>query len=218
MKQEIVFATIGSIMTIVFLMIVNLLTSPEHLWFLYPSHILVLWPVSLYFLSEKQYKFGVLFVGLVIILFLSLNNYFNSPGHPWVLYAVYSIILLVVLTFLGKSSIKLSVAIIGSLAAILYYSFLNYYLSPGYPWAVYLAYAVLWWPTLLYFISSKRYFGLSIFGTFLTVVFLIVVSAVSTPNVIWEVYPIFLILWWPLSMYFYGSNKRNSRNKIIRQI
>ncbi len=49
MKQEIVFATIGSIMTIVFLMIVNLLTSPEHLWFLYPSHILVLWPVSLYF-------------------------------------------------------------------------------------------------------------------------------------------------------------------------
>lgn len=208
MKQEIVFATLGSMMTIVFLMIVNLLTSPEHLWFLYPSHILILWPVSLYFLSEKQYKFGVLFAGSVIIFFLSINNYFNSPGHPWVLYAAYSIVLLVVLTFLGKASIKLSVAIIGSLAAILYYSILNYYLSPGYPWAVYPAYAVLWWPVLLYFTKTKRYFGLSVFGTFLTVVFFIVVRAISTPNVIWEVYPIFLILWWPLSMYFYGSNKR----------
>ena len=194
MKQELFFATLGSIMTIAFLMVVNFLTTPGDLWFLYPSHVLILLPISLYFLSKKQYKQFVLFTGLVTILFLWVNNYFNSPGHPWILYVAYPIILLILFTFLGKASKKLSVALIGSGATILYYSLLNYYLSPGYPWAIYPAYAILWWPILLYFIRSKRYFGLSILGTFITVVFLIIVSAISTPNVIWEVYPIFLIL------------------------
>lgn len=208
MEHKITFATIGSAMSILFLIIVNYLTSPGHLWFLYPSYVIILWPMSLYFLSKNQYKFFALFVGIVTIFFLVAANYTNESDHPWFLYAIFPIILWVILAFLGKNSKKLSVAFIGSASTILYYSVLNYYLSPGYPWAIYPAYVVLWWPILLYFIRAKKYFGLSLFGTLLTSIFFIVVSVVSTPNVIWEVYPIFAILWWPLSMYFYGAEKK----------
>lgn len=117
-----------------------------------------------------------------------------------------------------RAKIDLNFSVWGSILFIALMVFINLYYSPSTIWFVYPTFAILWWPALLYFIRSKRYFGLSVFGTFLTVVFFIVVSAISTPNIIWEVYPIFLILWWPLSMYFYGSNKRKSRNKRIRQV
>ncbi|GAB2555318.1 hypothetical protein [Gracilibacillus alcaliphilus] len=210
MKHEVVFAALGSGMTIIFLMLVNYLTSPNHTWFLYPSFVLILWPVSLYFFRRNQYTIFVLFVGFVTILFLSVINYTETPGYPWILYAIFPIILWVILTFLGKHNKKMSTAILGSASTILYYAALNYYLSPGYPWVIYPAFVVLWWPLLLYCIKAKQYFRLSLYATLLTGVFFIIVRIVSTPDTIWEVYPIFVMLWWPLSMYFYGLHGKKN--------
>lgn len=208
LRDVVTFAAIGSGVSILFLMVVNYLTSPNYIWFLYPSFVLVLWPISLYFLRKGKYKVYSLFVGIVAIFFLSTINYTHTPEHPWILYAIFPIILWITLAFLGKNGQKVSAALIGSGCTILYYSLLNLFLWPQYPWAIYPAYVVLWWPLILYFVRRKRYFELSIFSTLLTIILFITVNAVSSPDTIWAVYPIFAVLWWPLSMYHYGLKRR----------
>jgi len=84
-------------------------------------------------------------------------------------------------------------------------------LSPQYPWAIYPAFAVMWWPISLFFAKKRNYFGLSVAGGAIIIIFSIIVNIVSTPTIIWAVYPIFLVLWWPLSMYYYSYKKTSIR-------
>jgi len=62
-----------------------------------------------------------------------------------------------------------------------------------------------------YFGSRKKYFALSIWGAGITIIFFAYINYMNTPNVIWAVYPVFAILWWPLSLYFFKVRKRLSK-------
>lgn len=48
----------------------------------------------------------------------------------------------------------------------------------------------------------------SFWGSGLIIAFFVFINVYYTPNVIWAIYPIFAILWWPLSMYFVWSRKK----------
>ncbi|MCH1626389.1 hypothetical protein [Fredinandcohnia quinoae] len=202
-KHDIGFAIVGSSMSIVFFMIVNFLTSKNILWFVYPSILLLIWPIGLYCLKKEKYKYFSLSISTLIIIFLIIENILNSPEHLWFLYAIFPIIWWPILVFLGKKAGTLAVAWIGAGTTILYYSDLNILLSPGYPWAVYPAFVVLWWPLSLYHARRKTYFAFSIQASVLISAFFITVNIISSPNTIWAVYPIFCVLWWPLSMYYF---------------
>lgn len=202
-KPDIGFATAGSVMSILFFMIVNYSTSPNHIWFIYPSFPLLLWPVSLYLIKKGKHIQHALFASLVIIFFFITINYIQTPGHPWFLYASFPIIWWPIFLFLGKRAKTMTVASLGSIVTILYYCYLNVIISPPYPWVIYPAFAVLWWPLTLYFGRKKKYFELSVSGSLLIIIFFISVNVVSSPQTVWAVYPIFLVLWWPLSMYYF---------------
>ena len=96
----------------------------------------------------------------------------------------------------------------GSTLIILYYVLLNLLLSPGYPWSIYPIFVVLWWPLSLYHVRKRTYFKFSLYASLLLIVFFITVNAVSSPTVIWAVYPIFCVLWWPLSMYYFYYRRK----------
>jgi len=49
MKNLINFSIAGSLMTMIFLGIVNYTTSPQTAWFIYPCLLLLLWPITLFF-------------------------------------------------------------------------------------------------------------------------------------------------------------------------
>ncbi|MDD1501348.1 permease prefix domain 1-containing protein [Lysinibacillus sp. CNPSo 3705] len=55
---------------------------------------------------------------------------------------------------------------------------------------------------------SKLNLEFSIWGSGLIIVFFIFINLYYTPNIIWAIYPIFAILWWPLTMYFVWSRKK----------
>jgi hypothetical protein len=76
-------------------------------------------------------------------------------------------------------------------------------MSPDYPWAIYPAFAVIWWPLALYYVRKKQYYSFSISASSLMIAFFITVNVVSSPDTIWAIYPIFAVLWWPLSMYYF---------------
>ncbi|SDZ25665.1 hypothetical protein SAMN05421736_108127 [Evansella caseinilytica] len=203
------FAWAGSFMSIIFFVIVNFLTSPSHIWFIYPAFFLLLWPVSLHLITKAAYKIHSVFCSFLLIILLATINFLYSPEHPWFLYACYPVLWWPIFMYLGKYSASVSVAVAGSFVTIAYYTFLNAVISPVYPWAVFPAFAVLWWPLATFFARRKRFFQLSVWGSALTIGFFIFVNQVSTPDNIWAVYPIFTILWWPLTMYFFSFKRKN---------
>ncbi len=214
LRHDVRFAWAGSIMSIIFFIIVNYLTSRDTLWFIYPSFILLLWPVSLQSIRKGEYKIHSIFCSIWIISFLLLINYLYSPNHPWFLYAFYPVIWWPILMLLEQKRKTVTIAVLGSIITIIYYSVLNATLSPEYPWAIYPSFAVLWWPIVLYFARTRQFFQLSLYASLLTIIFFIIVNVVSSPNTIWAVYPIFLILWWPLSMYYFKFKRKKTIYKI----
>lgn len=207
MRQYLGFSLAGSMMWIIFLIAVNMITSPHTLWFIYPCFFLLFWPASIHFAYKKQYTQYAFFGSTVLILFFITENLLNSPGHLWFLYVIYPILWWPISAKLGRRLGLVSVAMTGAAITILYYGLLNVILSPGYPWFIYPTFAILWWPLAIYHGKRKTFFPLSIYASLLISVFFITVNVVSSPETIWAVYPIFGVLWWPLSMYFYVYRK-----------
>ncbi|MET4562548.1 hypothetical protein ABIA69_003739 [Lysinibacillus parviboronicapiens] len=55
---------------------------------------------------------------------------------------------------------------------------------------------------------AKLNLEFSVWGSSLIIALFIFINLYYTPNTIWAIYPIFVILWWPLSMYFVWSRKK----------
>lgn len=207
-KFDIGFATTGAIMTIIFLLLVNYLTSPGYPWFLYPFFVLLLSIVGIYCSKKGKHKLLSILYSAILIVFLITENVLYSPGYPWFLYAIFPILWWPILVCLGEWAKMMTIAWSGSISVILYYLILNTFLSPGYPWVIYPAFAVLWWPLSLYHAQKRTYFKFSLHASFLLIVFFSVVNFISSPHTIWAVFPIFCVLWWPLSMYYFVYKKR----------
>lgn len=207
-KYEWHFVVTGCVLTIIFLILVNFLTSAQYPWFIYPTLALLLFPLGLYCITEKKYSLFSLVGSFSLFIYLVTVNYIHTPGYPWFLYAAAPIILWPILTILGKRNNQLFVASFMSILFILYYAILNIYLAPPYPWVIFPAFAILWWPLSLYHIKRKTYFAFSITATLFISLFFISVNVFYSPGTIWAAYPIFSVLWWPLSMYYFVYRRR----------
>ncbi|WP_333880956.1 hypothetical protein [Lysinibacillus capsici] len=208
MRNFINFYIAGSLMTMIFLGVVNYTTSPQTMWFVYPCLLLLFWPITLFFMAKKLYKQYSIVCSALIITFLIVENYIYAPDHLWFIYAIYPIIWWPILMYLDEKAKTLKTALIGCASTIIYYSILNMIVSPQYPWAIYPAFLVIWWPLALYHAQRKTFVAFSVTATILISIFFITVNVVSSPSVIWAIYPIFVTLWWPLSMYFYVYKRK----------
>lgn len=195
-------------MTMIFLGIVNFTASPQTMWFIYPCLLLLLWPITIICMYKRMYKQYSIICSTMIIVFLIIENYIYTPDHLWFIYAIYPILWWPILMYLDEKAKTLKVALIGCASTIIYYALVNIILSPQYPWAIYPAFLVIWWPLALYHAQRKTFVAFSVTATLLISTFFIIVNIVSSPEVIWAIYPIFVTLWWPLSMYFYVYKKR----------
>ncbi|MCC2251351.1 MAG: hypothetical protein ACQEWU_06820 [Bacillota bacterium] len=209
-KIDLAFLVTGSVMTIIFLFIVNMLTSVEHIWFMYPAVVMLVFPLGLYcYKQKKQTLFAIITSTLLLILLIIENR--STPTYPWVSYTVIPLVYWPILVFLGAKAKTLRVAVVGSGVAILYYFLLNVIVSPHTPWVIFPAFAVLWWPLSVYHVRRSTYFTFSLHASLLLCLFFIMVNIIYSPGTIWAIYPIFAILWWPLSLYFFVY-KRNTES------
>jgi hypothetical protein len=202
------FAAVGAALTILFLAVVNLLTSRGYPWFVYPAFALLWWPVSVVLAPRYPKTFSI--VGcLMTLLFLTGINLMFSPSHLWVLYAAFPAVCWPILVFLGRRAGRPAWALSVSLLAVACYGLLNVYYSPGFPWAIFPVYAVMWWPLAVLFARNNRAMAFSAGGAVWSILFFIVLNAVTTPQEIWAVYPIFGILWWPLSILCFVTMRKS---------
>ncbi len=205
------FSIIGSVVIIASLFITNYVTSPSVLWFHYPAFGVIWWPLSVMLASPRTINVYSIVGALTLAAFLTMENLLKSPFCPWALLTYFPILMWPVGILLGKRLGKLYIALLGSLAGILYYTILNISVFPGFPWAIFPAYCLLWWPlSIVSFVKRKRHLLFSVAGTLLSAALFIVVNAVTSPDTIWAVYPIFAILWWPLSIYYFVYCRRNA--------
>ncbi|RAP78173.1 hypothetical protein [Paenibacillus montanisoli] len=204
-SPRVAFAVMGSLMTFVFLLLVNQLTSPGYFWVIHPAFALFQWPIAMYFAAAGRIKPYSAVASLLIILYLFLENMSHSPGHPWFLYPSLAIIWWPVLMYAGRYAGTLRMALIGSFFIIVSYGLLNLLLSPAFPWVIFPAYAALWWPMSIYFSRSRKWFEFALCASLLTSALFITLNAASSPDQIWAIYPIFAVVWWPLSMHFYAK-------------
>lgn len=196
------FALAGSALTITFLAVVTMQNSPGHLWFLYSVLPLAWWPVACYASTRKKSRWMSLVGSALSIAWLVSLNYIESPAHPWFLYACYPFLWWPIVIYSGRKAGTLAFSLVCSAITIAYYAALNLLLAPGYPWAIYPAFAILWWPLSMFFARRKEWLGYSFAGSLWTITFFLTVNLVSSPSFLWAIFPVFAVLWWPLSMYF----------------
>lgn len=206
-KSKIIFSLFGSILVIIFLVTINQLVTPSNPWSIYPSIAFVFWPVLIYHFATKKYKMLSVVCALLLMFFMIVINYLTSWHHPWYLYVIYPILWWPILMFAGKWKKKMSFACLSSLSLIAYYVVLNVLVSPIFPWSIFTTFVFLWWPIIHYGVQYKRYMSLAVIGTFWMTSFFSVVNYVTTPGVVWAVYPIFVSLWWPISVFCFDYLK-----------
>jgi hypothetical protein len=56
--------------------------------------------------------------------------------------------------------------------------------------------------------NAKLNLGFSIWGSILIIAMSVFINLYYSPQTIWFVYPTFVVLWWPLSMFYYWLRKR----------
>lgn len=196
------FALAGSAMTAVFLAAVNLQNTPWNPWFLYAVYPLVLWPVAVYFIRHGKHKAVSLWGSISSVAYLIALNCLLSPGHPWWMYACCPLLWWPVAVYMGRRAGALWFAWLVSAVTVAYYALLNVLVSPGFPWAICPAFAILWWPISIFFARRRAWVGYALAGSGLTIAFLFVVNIAASPGYLWALYPAFALLWWPMTMVF----------------
>lgn len=145
---------------------------------------------------------------LIILAFFTADNFMNSPSYPWVPFTIFPVLLWPFCVFLGKRAYKPLAAVGLSAVGIAYYIVLNMLIDTGFPWAIFPAYALLWWPLSVGFAKRGHAMSFSICGTLLSAAFFITTNVITTPHTIWAAYPIFALAWWPLATYYFVYKRR----------
>lgn len=216
-KHYKVFSIIGCVSLIAFFVAINLITSPYTMWFHLPSFAVIWWPLSVFFAGPKTNKAYSLIGSLLIIVFLALENMMTSFEHPWTLLAIFPVLMWPAAMLLGKRLGKLAVSLICCSIGIVYYAILNILVFKGFPWAIFPAYALIWWPLAVAFAKRGKALIFSLSAFILSCALFIAVNIAASPHTIWAVYPIFVFAWWPLSVYFFVYRRRLLNKKAADQ-
>lgn len=206
-----IYSLIMSLLSIGYFVVLNLTTVPETLWFLYLVYPLLLWPAVMYAGRHAARLPFALICSIVGIASYLTMNLLISPGHPWILYLLLPFVWWPVTIAFKKIAGNILYLFISVTIFMAYYGILNIFVSPGHAWSLYLLYPYAWVAIGVYFGRRKMALGLAIAATVITGLFCSVLNILLTPRTIWAVFPIFAILWWPISVYFFRTRNKQTQ-------
>jgi hypothetical protein len=197
-----VFSIAGTIVLILFFMITNYMNSPAYIWFYYPVFAVIWWPLSVFLAGPRTAKAYSIIGALLLLAFLAGDNLLHAPFCPWVLFTVYPVLMWPVCVLLGRRASSVAAAVLCGAAGIACYAALNLIVFKGFPWVIFPAYALLWWPLATLFAKRGHLTRFALAGAALSILFFITINALTSPRVIWAIYPIYALIWWPLAILF----------------
>jgi len=113
-----------------------------------------------------------------------------------------------------RKELSLAFSIWGGILIIALFVFINFYYTPNIIWFVYPTFAVIWWPmTMCFEWYRNKYdvpvgFPFSVCSFVLIIGLMLFINMYYTPKIIWFVYPIFALIWWPLAMFFHNLRQK----------
>ena len=156
-KNTLPFAIIGAALTIAFFFVVNRTTSWAHPWFIYPSFLVLWWPLSVWAHKNKGKHLLAIFGALLVAAFFVLVNAVTSPRFPWAMFPLFVVAWWPLAQILLSKKQSMLFAILGSLWVVAFFVTLNLTASPHAIWFIFPAFAVLWWPFSLYFAHTCQW-------------------------------------------------------------
>ncbi len=208
------FSVLMSALTVGLLAAINLLYSPHVIWFVWTIFYFAWWPLC-QCLGEKAKTLVFAVIGAAAVIAYHVAVYLVlTPGvHPWYLYMILPAVWWPVTMALKENACTLAFLLVSAVVFSLYYGVINWLYCPTYFWSIYLLYPAAWAVIGGYFGARRRFFALSIWGAVITIVFFTVVNIITSPHHIWAVYPAFAILFWPMSLYFFGQQSKKAVSK-----
>lgn len=122
-----------------------------------------------------------------------------------------------------NASLSLAFSIWGGLLITALVVFINLYYSPRSIWFVYPVFAITWWPMSMYFhwlhkkTDVSMAFPFSVASFILTTLLFLFINFYYTPHIIWFVYPVFALIWWPIVAFFGRLRKKNRKDEEFEQ-
>ena len=116
-----------------------------------------------------------------------------------------------------KLGLSLAFSLWGGILITALFLFINFYYTPNVIWFVYPTFAVIWWPMTLFFqwFRNKKDvpigFAFSVCGSLLITGLMLFINLYYTPKVIWFVYPVFAVIWWPMAMLFHHLRQKSRK-------
>jgi hypothetical protein len=202
-KRYTAFSIAGSLLLIAFLAALNWIAPPHTLWFPYAAPLILLWPAGM-LLKEKIFKLPfALTLGALIIAYCLALNLWLTPHTFWAIHPMFIALWWPLgLYFTGKRDYK-KFSVAGAALTVVYLIGCNLLTSP-YPWALYACFPVVWWPLAMYFGKRLGGFRFSVTGALCTLAWYGALNLWLTPGSPWILFIAFPVLWWPLSVFFFG--------------
>lgn len=197
------FALAGSLLTLVFLAAINLIVTPKYLWFLYTVPLLLCFPAGVYLRNKIiSIPIAILF-SVLLILYFTIINLLLTPSEFWAVYLIYAALWWPLSLCFKNRQKPFSVA--GALLTIAFLIVSNL-LNSVYPWALYACFPVVFWPIAMYAGKRMGSFKFSVAASVVSVAYYGALNAFLEPLSPWVIFVAFAVLWWPVSVYFYGHH------------
>ncbi len=150
------YSIVASLMTIVFLAVINLITSPGFLWCVFPALALLWWPLAMLF-KGRHTPFGFSVAGAALtIATLLVINLMTSAAFLWSLYPALCVLWWPAAVYFAERKSTLGISVAGSLLVIALTAAINLMTSPAFLWFVFPTFGVLWWPLSVFFHGARR--------------------------------------------------------------
>ncbi|MGY3779258.1 hypothetical protein [Isobaculum melis] len=198
----------SNLMVLFFLFVLNVLTTPQNLWAVFPG-VAMIYSASFLVRNLNRRRVYVMIAAPIIVAMLALQNWLMTPDYWWVMYTFGMIGVWVLNTWAGSYMWTKTYTIICSLLLIGFYIGLNIWFEPRFPWSICTTFALVWWPLARFFGTKPITF--SVLGSAWLILFLVSLNMVTTPNTLWAVIPAICILWWPLSVGFAMEIRKRKR-------
>jgi len=119
--------------------------------------------------------------------------------------------------------LSLAFSVWGGIIFTALFVFINLYYTPRNIWFIYPVFAVAWWPMSMYFrwMHNKKdhsmAFPFSVASFLLITALVLFINFYYTPNIIWFVYPVFAIVWWPVALFFHMNRQKTRKDDDLEQ-
>jgi hypothetical protein len=94
-----------------------------------------------------------------------------------------------------------------------YYGTLNILVKPSHPWVIYIVFPAIIVAACVNLAKKKQYLTMSIVGSLFAIIFFITINIVTSSYTFWAIYPSLGVLFWPLSVYFFGKLSSSNNRK-----